>query len=84
MNRPYQIIKRKIGDPSTDQVLYTDSDPTHYIDIGVSKDKKYLIFTCGHGSVRYIDRADTTSSDTVHTLLDAGQANQVCFLSCIM
>ena len=42
LNRPYQIRKRIIGsrfNQKFDTILHTDNDQTHYIDIGVSKDK---------------------------------------------
>ena len=60
LNRPHKIFKRKIGDSQPqlkDTVIHEDEDPTHYIDIGVSKDKKYFIHTCGQGSVTVIDRS---------------------------
>lgn len=48
LNRPFKILKRKIGDenpPIYDKEIHVDSDSTHYLDIGVSKDKvrKYFL-----------------------------------------
>jgi protease II len=41
-NRPYNV---KRMDLKTGEVtcLFVDDDPTHYIDIGVTKDKKFII-----------------------------------------
>lgn len=32
-----------------DKVIVEDKENTHYLEIGVSKDKKYFIYTDGHG-----------------------------------
>ena len=75
LNRPCKIIKRRVGDPNSDKVLHTDDDPTHYLDIGISKDKRYFIFTCGHGSVYVIDRENNT--DHVYTLAESEPGTRI-------
>lgn len=75
LNRPFQIAKRKIGYPTKDVVLYTDDDPTHYLDIGISKDRQYLVFTCGHGSVRVINRDSIT--DEIITIAESTPGTRV-------
>ena len=34
---------------SQDKLIHQDDDKTHYLEIGVSKDKKFFIYTNGHG-----------------------------------
>lgn len=43
-NRPYKVKKVTLS-TLTEQTLYVDHDKTHYIDIGISKDKKYLLIS---------------------------------------
>ncbi len=42
MNRPYKVKKLNII-TMEESTVFVDHDPTHYIDISVSKDRKYLI-----------------------------------------
>ena len=41
-NRPYKVSKKSIS-TGTEQTIFVDDDPTHYVDIGLSKDQKYLV-----------------------------------------
>ena len=48
-NRPYKVKRRAVSaapDPK-EWTIFIDDDPTHYIDIGISKDKKYLFINSG-------------------------------------
>ena len=45
-NRPYKIKSKSVGS-GKERTIFMDDDPTHYIDIAVSKDKKYLIINSG-------------------------------------
>lgn len=42
MNRPYKVKKMNIKTLEESSV-FVDVDPTHYVDIGITKDGKYLI-----------------------------------------
>ena len=42
MNRPYKVKKMNIKTMEESSV-FVDTDPTHYVDIGITKDGKYLI-----------------------------------------
>ena len=46
MNRPYKV---KLLNMKTmkENTIFVDPDPTHYLDIQVSKDKRYLIINSG-------------------------------------
>lgn len=41
-----------------DQLIKEDPTPTHYFDLGVSKDKKYFILSDGQGTVEIRARED--------------------------
>jgi oligopeptidase B len=41
-NRPYKVVKLNL-DSGESECIFTDDDPTHYLDIAVTKDKKYVI-----------------------------------------
>lgn len=45
-NRPYRIRSKTVK-TKQEKVVFVDDDPTHYVDIGLSKDKKYLIINSG-------------------------------------
>lgn len=45
-NRPYRIRSKTVGS-KVENIVFVDDDPTHYVDIGISKDKKYLIINSG-------------------------------------
>ena len=45
-NRPYKVRSKSI-DSGKERTIFMDDDPTHYIDIAVSKDKKFLIINSG-------------------------------------
>lgn len=50
LNRPYKIMKRNLNSRILkDKVIVEDHDQTHYLEIGVSKDKEYFIYTDGQG-----------------------------------
>jgi len=40
--RPFQVCLMDL-ETREERVLFTDEDPTHYVDISVTKDKRYLI-----------------------------------------
>ena len=42
MNRPYKVKKMNIKTMEENSV-FVDTDPTHYVDIGITKDGKFLI-----------------------------------------
>ena len=41
-NRPYKVVKMDLNSGES-ECIFVDDDPTHYIDIGTTKDKKYII-----------------------------------------
>lgn len=45
-NRPYKVKKRNIS-TGEEQVMFIDDNPTHYVDIGLSKDAKFVIISSG-------------------------------------
>lgn len=45
-NRPFKV-KRKSSGSGEEQSVFIDDDPTHYIDINVSKDGKFLFINSG-------------------------------------
>ena len=49
INRPYKVMRKVIGGPTDQQdtVIFIDDDPTHFVDIAVSKDKKCLFINSG-------------------------------------
>lgn len=48
-NRPYRVMRKVLGGPAdaNDTIIFVDDDPTHYIDIAVSKDQKCLFINSG-------------------------------------
>jgi len=42
LNRPYKVKKLSLSSMETSTV-FVDSDPTHYVDIGITKDGSYLV-----------------------------------------
>jgi protease II len=46
-NRPYKVRRRSAAPSSEYQTVFIDDDPTHYIDIHVSKDHKFLFINSG-------------------------------------
>ncbi len=42
MNRPYKVKKLNLK-TMQESTIFVDHDPTHYIDLSVTKDKKYLL-----------------------------------------
>lgn len=48
-NRPYRVMRKVLMGPSeaSDTIIFVDDDPTHYIDIAVSKDRKCLFINSG-------------------------------------
>ena len=43
-NRPYRVIRVDLK-TATKTTIFQDDDATHYVDLGVTKDKKYLIIS---------------------------------------
>ncbi len=43
-NRPWRVMRVDLK-TAAKTVIYEDTDPTHYIDMGVTKDKKYLVIS---------------------------------------
>jgi oligopeptidase B len=41
-NRPYKVMKLDV-DSGESECIFVDDDPTHYIDIGTTKDKRYIV-----------------------------------------
>lgn len=60
MNRPYAIKKMTISTEHTTSI-FIDPDPTHYVDIGITKDGRFLIInsnTKEDSEVWVLDRDD--------------------------
>lgn len=45
-NRPFKVKKRNIS-TGEEKSIFIDDDPTHYVDIALSKDGKYVIISSG-------------------------------------
>ena len=45
-NRPYKIKSRNL-ETNKDRIIFVDDDPTHYIDIQLTKDRSHLIINSG-------------------------------------
>lgn len=61
MNRPYKV-KRLNLKTMKEYTVFVDHDPTHYIDISTSKDKKYIMInssTKEDSEVWILDRNST-------------------------
>jgi len=43
-NRPWRVVKVDLKNGGK-QVVFEDSDPTHYVDLSVTKDKKFLVIS---------------------------------------
>ena len=43
-NRPYRVMRVDLK-TANKSVVFEDKDPTHYVDMGVTKDKKFLIIS---------------------------------------
>lgn len=43
-NRPWRVVKVDLK-TGNKKVIYEDNDPTHYVDLGVTKDKKFLVIS---------------------------------------
>ena len=43
-NRPFKVVRLDI-DTGDSKSVFVDDDPTHYIDIGVTKDKKFIVIS---------------------------------------
>ena len=50
---------------------------THYVEIGISKDKKFFIHTDGNGSATVIDRTKTPRNDDQIMLVEGGESKRV-------
>lgn len=60
MNRPHKV-KRLNFKTMSESTLFIDNDPTHYIDISLSKDRRYLIInssTKEDSEIWVLDRND--------------------------
>lgn len=42
MNRPYKVKRLNIA-TMKEATVFVDHDPTHYLDISITKDRKYLL-----------------------------------------
>jgi len=43
-NRPWRVIRVDLK-TANKSVVFEDNDPTHYVDLGVTKDKKFLVIS---------------------------------------
>lgn len=79
LNRPYKIMKRNIekSNSEPDVLIHQDDDSTHYVEIGVSKDKKFFIYTDGNGAATVIDRTKTPQNDEQIVLVKGGESKRV-------
>jgi protease II len=41
-NRPYKVVRYDVRTGES-QTIFMDDNPTHYVDIGITKDKKYIV-----------------------------------------
>jgi len=41
-NRPYKVVKLDL-DSGESECILVDDDPTHYIDLGTTKDKRFIV-----------------------------------------
>ncbi|CAI2386107.1 unnamed protein product [Moneuplotes crassus] len=77
LNRPYKIMKRNLKSKFLkDKVIVEDHDDTHYLEIGLSKDKKYFIYTDGQGSSTVISRQES-SEDALISLAEGATGNRL-------
>lgn len=66
----YQVWRHELGtDPSKDVLLYEEKDNRHYINIGKSKSKKYIIISSElseqQSEARFLDASDPAGTFTV-------------------
>lgn len=60
MNRPFRVMRKDLT-TMADTTIFVDHDQTHYVDIGITKDGKYLLInnnTKEDSEVWVIDRDD--------------------------
>jgi protease II len=63
-NRPY-VVKKMDLSTGRSTTLFVDDDPTHYLDIGITKDKKFMVInsnTKEDSEVWVTERVETTDS----------------------
>jgi len=41
-NRPFKVVKLNV-DSGDSECIFVDDDPTHFVDIGTTKDKRYIV-----------------------------------------
>ncbi len=59
-HRPYKLFRHTLGQTSADKVIYTEQDEKFWLDIGKTKDEKYLLINLGSkitSEVRFLDAA---------------------------
>lgn len=70
-NRPY-CVKKKDLQSLSEQTLFVDDDPTHYVDINLSKDKQFIFInsaTKEDAEVWVIDNREENDDFTPKLLL---------------
>lgn len=70
-NRPYKVTKLDV-DTGESECIFIDDDPTHYVDIGTTKDKKYIIIasnTKEDSEIWVIERSKNTEQPLPRKLL---------------
>ena len=67
-NRPYKVVRYDVrtGDSQT---IFMDDNPTHYVDIGITKDKKYIVINSNRTSGRTCCRLRTPVSLLANSML---------------
>lgn len=71
-NRPYKVQRLDLGS-GQDTCIFTDANPTHYIDLNVTKDKRFLIInsaTKEESEVWVLERSSATEQTTPVKLLE--------------